>query len=155
MEEEVLKEIELKVEVLMEMYQAMEESCDELSQPSSYDKHYNIYRMKQNEMKDKIHNKFKEFRKSLRALEMKIIDSLYMNYQQYEDKFTQAYKNNNKMINEVQGWIDRAKNSLDDYTTKTSKDPHFVAFDMIDSNNYCIADEILNQGEQIFDKVEK
>jgi hypothetical protein len=31
MEEEVLKEIELKVEVLMEMYQAMEESCDELS----------------------------------------------------------------------------------------------------------------------------
>jgi hypothetical protein len=37
MEEEVAKEISLKVEVLMEMFQAMEISCDELNDNTNYD----------------------------------------------------------------------------------------------------------------------
>lgn len=44
MEEEVTKEISLKVEVLIEMYQAMELTCDELNNQQNYEKHYNIYR---------------------------------------------------------------------------------------------------------------
>jgi hypothetical protein len=38
-------------------------------------------------MKEKIQEKFKEWRKALRAVEMKVIDNLYLNYQQFEDKF--------------------------------------------------------------------
>jgi hypothetical protein len=38
MEEEVMNEIALKVEVLIEMYQAMEISVEELSNPENYDK---------------------------------------------------------------------------------------------------------------------
>ena len=37
MEEDVAKEINLKVEVLMEMYQAMEQSCDNLHDTSNYE----------------------------------------------------------------------------------------------------------------------
>jgi hypothetical protein len=39
------------------------------------------------DMKEKIQDKFKEWRKALRAVEMKVIDNLYLNYQQFEDKF--------------------------------------------------------------------
>jgi hypothetical protein len=39
-------------------------------------------------MKEKIQDKFKEWRKALRAVEMKAIDSLYSNYSQFEDKFS-------------------------------------------------------------------
>jgi hypothetical protein len=38
-------------------------------------------------MKEKIQDKFKEWRKALRAVEMKVIDNLYMNYSQFDDKF--------------------------------------------------------------------
>lgn len=31
-------------------------------------------------MKDKIHGKFKEWRRALRAVEMKLIDSMFVNY---------------------------------------------------------------------------
>ena len=44
MEEEVTKEISLKVEVLMEMYQAMELSCEELNVSENYDKHYGVFK---------------------------------------------------------------------------------------------------------------
>ena len=83
-----MKEISLKVEVLMEMYQAMEQSCDELNDNQNYDKQYNIFRKRQMEMKDKISEKFKEWRKALRAVEMQVIDNLYMTYSQFEDKFS-------------------------------------------------------------------
>jgi len=38
------KEISLKVEVLMEMYQAMELTCDDLNDMSNYEKHYNVFK---------------------------------------------------------------------------------------------------------------
>jgi hypothetical protein len=80
MEEEVMKEISLKVEVLMEMYQAMEQSCDELQSTEVYEAQYAIFRHRQTEMKERIQDKFKEWRKALRAVEMKVIDNLYLNY---------------------------------------------------------------------------
>ena len=39
------------------------------------------------ETKENIQEKFKEWRKMLRAVEMKVIDSMYMSYQQFEEKF--------------------------------------------------------------------
>lgn len=44
MEEEVAKEINLKVEVLMEMFQAMEQSCDELNDKTQYEKYHQTFR---------------------------------------------------------------------------------------------------------------
>jgi len=101
MEEEVTKEISLKVEVLIEMYQAMEQSCVELNNPENYERQSNIFKNKQNEMKEKIQDKFKEWRKTLRAVEMQAIDSLYQNFSQFEEKFVQAKSHNNKMITDA------------------------------------------------------
>lgn len=155
MEDEVAKEISLKVEVIMEMYQAMELSCDELSDMSNYEQHYNVFKQKQNEIKDKIHEKFKEWRNALRAVEMKAIDSLFVNFQQFEDKFTSAKNNNSKLIGEVQGWMDKAKQQLDDFTKKTTDNPYFIPFDMIDNKKTSSPDDILCQGEYLLEKTEK
>jgi hypothetical protein len=43
-----------------------------------------------------------------------------------------AFKKNNKMIGDAQQWMDKAKQTLDEYINKTSENSHFVAFDMID-----------------------
>lgn len=52
MEEDVAKEINLKVEVLIEMYQAMEQSNEGLHDKSNYEKAYNNFKRKQNETKE-------------------------------------------------------------------------------------------------------
>ena len=44
--------------------------------------------------------------------------------------------------------MDKAKHQLDEYS-------QYLAFDMIDSKHECLADEILSQGENLFEKVEK
>lgn len=138
----------------MEMYQAMEQSIDDLNDSSSYEAHYNIYKRKQFETKEKIQEKFKEWRKALRAVEIKIIDDLYSTYSQFEDKFQQAGKHNSRMISDAQGWMDKAKQQLDEYTNKTQSETHYIAFDMIDQNKNQ-ADDILNLGEQLLDRSEK
>ena len=51
--------------------------------------------------------------------------------------------------------MDKAKNLLDDYTTKSQEDPLYIDFDMIDNKNKSLADEILNVGETILDNAEK
>lgn len=56
------------------------------------------------------------------------------------------------MISDAQGWMDKAKKSLDDYTLKTQDDPWFIAYDMLDCNS---ADDILNSGDSILDRNEK
>eukprot|EP00347_Sterkiella_histriomuscorum_P008603 403344461 len=154
-EEDVTKEISLKVEVLMEMYQAMEQQCDDLNNPENYDKQQSIMRNKQNELKAKIQEQFKEWRKALRAMEMKAIDSLYGTFSQFDEKFSMAQKSNNQMISEAQLWMDKAKHQLDDYSLKTKDNPHYIPFDMIDGKVQSQTDGILNYGEQILDKAEK
>ena len=65
---------DLMVVVLIELYQAMELSVQELSVPDNYERQMSVFKAKQNDMKDKIHDKFKEWRRALRAVEMKVID---------------------------------------------------------------------------------
>ena len=47
---------------------------------------------------------------------MKLIDSLYLHYGQYEEKFGQAVNQNKRLIGEGQSWMDKAKYQLDEYT---------------------------------------
>jgi uncharacterized protein YfbU (UPF0304 family) len=44
MEDDVQKEISLKVEVIMEMYQAMSAMCEDLRETSAYDKHASTFK---------------------------------------------------------------------------------------------------------------
>jgi hypothetical protein len=43
-EEDVAKEITLKVEVLMDMYQAMHQQCIDLNTNPNYDKYYSLFK---------------------------------------------------------------------------------------------------------------
>ncbi len=67
----------------------------------AYDKHYNQFKSRQNDVKQQIQDKFKEWRKQLRAAEMKVIDQMYLNYGAYEDKFVQSIQINKRMINDA------------------------------------------------------
>ena len=64
---------------------------------------------------------------------MQVLDSLHSTYQPYEDKFILASHHNDKIIAEVEQWVDKAKNQLDEYTTKISENPLYIDFNMIES----------------------
>ena len=155
MEEDVAKEISLKVEVLMEMYQAMEIQCTYLQDKTLFENQQNLFKKKQNETKEQISEKFKELRKALRAAEMQVLDNLHHTYSQFEDKFTIAALQNNKLIKEVETWVDKAKGSLNEYTNKITENPSYIDFNMLESAKENNRDDILNQGESILEKIEK
>jgi len=62
-EEDVAKEISLKVEVLMEMYEALHSQQFEMTSMQAYDRYYGMFKARQNEVKQQIQDKFKEWRK--------------------------------------------------------------------------------------------
>ena len=78
-----------------------------------------MFKNRQAEVKQIIGDKFKEWRKQLRAAEMKVIDQLYANYAPFEEKYVQAQNANKRMIGEAQAWMEKAKQALDEYSTKT------------------------------------
>jgi hypothetical protein len=43
--------------------------------------------------------------------------------------------------------MDKAKLQLDEYTAKTTNNPAYISFDMVDNKNRSLADDILNLGE--------
>jgi len=47
----VVKEISLKVEVLMDMYHAMHSQQEEMASMHAYDRHYGMFKGRQNEVK--------------------------------------------------------------------------------------------------------
>lgn len=51
--------------------------------------------------------------------------------------------------------MDKAKQQLDDYTLKTANNPHFIAFELLESKNHNPADDLLTNGEQVLGKTEK
>ena len=62
-EEDVVKEIQLKVEILMEMYQTMHQQSVDMNCSQNYDRHYSQFKKRQVEVKGHIQEKFKEWRK--------------------------------------------------------------------------------------------
>ena len=85
----------------MDMYHAMHSQQEEMASMHAYDKHYGMFKGRQNEVKQQIQDKFKEWRKQLRAAEMKVIDQMYLQFSVYEDKFTQSININKRMINDA------------------------------------------------------
>jgi len=51
--------------------------------------------------------------------------------------------------------MDKAKQSLDDYTEKTSTMTNYVAFDLLDNNTKNQAEDLLTLGEKVLDHAEK
>ena len=86
---------------------------------------------------------------------MQVLDNLHHTYSQFEDKFTIAALQNNKLIKEVETWVDKAKGSLDEYTNKITENPNYIDFNMLESAKENNRDDILNQGESILEKIEK
>lgn len=51
--------------------------------------------------------------------------------------------------------MDKAKGQLDEYSTKTSENPNYIPYDMIDGKEQSRTDEILNEGDKVIEKAEK
>ena len=71
-----------------QMLEDMRSAQGELSEPKYYWQFANKYREKKETLKAHIQKEFRVWRKSLRALEMKILDDLHSShYQCFEEKF--------------------------------------------------------------------
>jgi hypothetical protein len=58
-----------------------------LNNTEQYDRHYCLFKKRQADVRGQIEEKFKEWRKQIKAVEMKIIDQMYQSFSNFEDRF--------------------------------------------------------------------
>jgi hypothetical protein len=58
-----------------------------LNNTEQYDRHYGLFKKRQADVRGQIEEKFKEWRKQIKAVEMKIIDQMYQSFSNFEDRF--------------------------------------------------------------------
>lgn len=86
-EQEVINEISLKAEILITMYQGMEEQKEELNDTEVYDHKYKKFENKLDQHKAKIAAQFKKYRKTLKDAEAALVESLQTHYLPVEEQF--------------------------------------------------------------------
>lgn len=133
------------------MLEDMRQAQAELSEPKYYWQFANKYREKKETLKAHIQREFRVWRKSLRALEMKILDELHSShYQCFEEKFQHAKTENQKMLTSVTRMIQDTQKLLDDFKAKQALDKHWVDFKLANADTI---DLILTQAEAQMDGI--
>ena len=150
-ESEVFSLIGEHVTSVNQMLEDMRSAQAELSEPKYYWQFANRYREKKESLKAHIQKEFRVWRKSLRALEMKILDDLHhSHYQFFEEKFQKAKTENQKMLTSVNKTITDTQKLLDDFNGKQALDKHWIDFKLANADTI---DLILTKAEAQMDTI--
>lgn len=133
------------------MVEDMKSAKLELSEPKYYWEFANKYREKKETLKAHIQKEFRVWRKSLRALEMKILDELHhSHYQCFEEKFQTAKSHNQKMLQGVSDLIGDTQRMLDDFESEQEINKHFIDYNLANTETI---DLVLTKAEAQMDSI--
>ena len=150
-EQEVFALIGEQTKALNQMLEDMKSARQDLTESRYYWQFANKYRQKKEQLKAHIQTEFRIWRKSLRALEMKILDELHhSHYQCFEEKFQIAKTENQKYIQQVTNLINESEGMINDYNAKQALDKHYIDFKLTNTESI---DLILTKAEAQMDSI--
>ena len=110
-----------------------------------------MYREKKENLKNEIQQEFKAWRKTLRSIEMKILDELHSNhFPEFEERFAAAKQENQSALRSVTSLIDDTQAMLDHSSKNLSLNKHYIEYELTDPDNL---DKILSRAEDILENV--
>lgn len=151
-EEEVLKEITMRGECLIDMYDLVEKSQTLLSDEDVFSKFINKVSNKKNEIFSLVHNQFDTYIAYLRQQEESILSELGQKFNEIQAKL-QEVKSLPTPTQEIVGkWKNSAKDLLVIMTEKTDKNE--IAYEMLQYNEDP-KNDILTRGSKLIEDLEK
>lgn len=136
---------------LQQMVDQMSSAKVELAEPKFYWQYANLYRDKKERLKEQIQNDFKHWRKTLRSLEMKILDQVHsIHFAEFEEKFSQAKQENQSLLTRVATLIDDTSQMLEQSAKQRAANKHYIEYELTDPETL---DSLLTQAEQMLESI--
>lgn len=157
-EADVLKEISLRAELLIDIYELIEQNKNNLGDQKDIDDLYNQFMTKQIALKKHVANKFKEFYNELLRKEKDVLNQLEKNFECIEKSFDEIKQGPKKVMIAAEEWCRIVQDKMEKFTgtqpapTKGNV-PDYIAFEMLEDPNN--DEDVIRVGEKVLEDLDK
>ena len=151
-EEDIMREITMRAELLLDMLQIIERSqatvLDDQVKRRLEDL-YERYRRRKSDLESQLQQSFQSARSKLSEMEKSSQETLQKNFDYIEDNFVNI-RDMPKLIDaQASAWIQSAKDKLDKISS-SSEDPNYVALEVLESSS----NDLFQTGEKVLMELE-
>ena len=155
MESEVVSEITLRTELLIDIYQLVQDSSENRIDQVKVEEMAAKFTAKTQQMKTQLKEKFIELKTILKIQEQIAETILKKNVAFIEDEISKLRKVPQRLFIEADEWSAAAKEKLDLFEQNLDQ-PNFINYDMLESKEPSAdAPDIVNFGEQLITELEE
>lgn len=129
-----MREIEVRTEVLMEMFEQMDQEVEKLQQDMNWQRLKNVMIDRQNHLKTLSTNKFNEFHEILNRMEFESHKVIDQRFEKYDKIFSQEADELKKVADENRKLMLKMGDILNNYMTEIERNPDFIAYNILDSD---------------------
>ena len=149
-DDDVMEEIVSRTELLMEVFELVANSISNFSDTSEIDHLYNEFSKKQVTLKKQVADTFKNIIAELKKKEERTMDILDSNFNKIDKMFTEVRDTPKTIMTEAEVWIEKVQEMLDSFTNKTSEDPNYIAFELMENSDH--EQDVIRIGENILEQ---
>lgn len=131
---DTMREIEVRTEVLMEMFEQMDQEVEKLVQDTNWQRLKNVMTDRQNYLKTMVSSKFNEWHELLNKMEIEAHKVVDERFTKYETIFTEEAEELAKVADENRLLMLKMGDILNNYMTEIEADTNYISFDILDSN---------------------
>lgn len=148
-EDEVIKEITLRTELLIEIYELVEGTKSNYNDHTEIENLYENYKKRKVTLRQKVQDTFKSLVNELKRKEERTLDILESNYNKVEQYFNDVRDTNSGIFQETEVWLNNTQEKMDIFNSST--DPNYVAFEMLEDPNP--SNDIVRVGEGLLERL--
>lgn len=133
-QDEAMKEVVVRTEVLMEMFEQLDQECAKLLADQSYQDLLRIFNGTKDNLKGQVSKKFKEWHDILNRMEQNVHETIDERFRNVERAFDEEklvlerLEEDNRVIQFKVG------DMLNNYMTQIEANPEYIAYDILDAN---------------------
>lgn len=157
-EAEVLKEISLRAELLIDIYELIEQNKSNLGDQKDIEDLYNQFMTKQIALKRHVANKFKEYYNELLRKEKDVLNSLEKNFESIEKTFEEIKQGPKKVMVAAEEWCRVVQDKMEKFSGANpggdkGNGPEYIAFEMLEDPKN--EQDIIRVGEKVLEDLDK
>lgn len=154
-EAEVINEITLRTELLIDIYDLIEQNKTNLGDQKEIDDLYNQFMTKQMNLKKIVTNKFKEYYNELLRKEKDITGQLDKNFEIVEKIFGEVKNGPKKVMIAAEEWSKQVQQKMDKFKNPKAErlGEEYIAFEMLEDLHS--EDDIIKMGEKVLEELDK
>ena len=149
----MVNELTIRTELLIQMYQIVDDISQNRVDQNTVTKMNTEFRMKSNELKNNLKEKFSELKTMLKIQEQKAERILKTNLQFIENEIGRLQRVPDRLFEDADKWATQARQRLDKFEENLDK-PHFINYDLLESREPGTQD-VINFGEQLVTELEE